>query len=415
MIRRLQTDPQSLVPSPPRPPTESRATTHETVDLEENESDEDTVHPSQYNLFHSGTKEYGGTCYAHTSLPTPSTTTKITTDAPRPVSSVRIEEVKFEAECCAEGTTQVANSAPQSQGKKKVTSSQKKSSAEPVKKTASQKARKSANRKQQRSSASTTTGQSSSSKYSNPQTFSDTVGRILQPHTRVRSSTGPNTDAELSNFFLCEVEESEVQDKVGRSVHTEEPVEGGCGSSRSLPITASVWLPENSLLHRENEAVDKRPDTLEHSVYCIETDLPPPSSVISSVISHRKRSNHSSMPTAAIPEEQDSETEESEPFQEDSSSGEEDSRDEYGKDSEALEDLAWELQSLTSGRCTRCEGEEGDGGAGGACEGEGDSEGEVGEGWEVSEKDREELEAEMERVKSSFEIYQQQIMQLDSD
>lgn len=84
---------------------------------------------------------------------------------------------------------------------------------------------------------------------------------------------------------------------------------------------------------------------------------------------------------------------------------EEEKEMEKEEDSEALEDLAWELQSMTGGRLTRCEGEV-----------------EEGEEVEADEEEEEEgdggfgeLEAGMERVMSSFEMYQQQLMQQDSD
>ena len=78
------------------------------------------------------------------------------------------------------------------------------------------------------------------------------------------------------------------------------------------------------------------------------------------------------------------------------------------EDSEALEDLAWELQSVTGGRLTRCEGEVEEGEEEKAEEEEEEEEREGEGGFE-------ELEVGMERVMSSFEMYQQQLMQEDSD
>ena len=410
MIRRLQTDPRALLPFSSPLGTANKTPTNAGVDSEESESDDDErACPSQYNLFHSRKSgDFGASRYTYASQasPIPSSSETITELPSRPTSTVQIKAVEFGNRKCRDSSTQVLTTAPQ--GKKQVTKSRKNKSKELDKNLASQRP-KSVKKEKRKEKVTNSTASNPislkeplSSSSSDEHAFSETVRRILRPHTHVDISFGSHSSSKLSSFFLSGVEEGKRTSKDDGLPKGKEEQENSSytTSSRALPISATVWLPENSLLPTESKAIGKQSEALECSIYCIETDLPPPSTLARSQIN----------PSGTVLfEETDSESEREEAnehFQAGLSG--EDTTEERRKDLEVLEELAWELQSLTSGRCTRCSGAESDG----------DSEGGETPGWD-DEKDgeqtREELEAEIERVKSSFEIYHQQLMQCNSD
>ena len=398
MIRRLQTNPHFLLSSHPTL-HQNQVDTNEKFDSEK----ETSAYPSEYNLFHSS--EAQKSVHAQSLLHSLSPTSSDPTDAPRPASSVRIEEVKF-AESSNSSSCQTEVVVDEQKRAKKDAPSKPRRLRERGKRHSLQKSQQQAKkdkRTQSKVSSSGFNGSNSCNERkdtsSSPhQTFSHTVQRILDSHTKLRSSTW--SEGKLAGFFLSGVEESDTL-KEERAVENGEEgvsVMGGGGGPPLLPISATVWLPGNSLAPLEDKPVNTCIDPLDHSVYCIETDLPPPSRISTNTNNNR---GDPIQPTAASDstESETDEERETENFGDDSSCDED--TEDYGRDSETLEDLAWELQSLTSGRCTRCEPGEGveeDGGGGG----EGD-------------KDKKELEAEIERVKSSFEIYQQELMQQDSD
>ena len=413
MIRRLHTAPHSLLPT--SHPTPHQHQPQMNISESEDESDEgEGVSPSQYNVFHTS---YGSTGSEKThNSKTLKPCSDPTIPIPRPASSVKIEEVKFE-----EGSNNTSSVAevvaedPSSAVKKSVPSTQRRPRER--KGWALQK-QGNTKRERNRQKASTTTASNSVNKRKElslptAQNFSQTVGRIFEPHTKHGSAA--RSEGRLADFFLSGVDalKEEGQNVEAEREKEDERKEGGKkgqrGTSRAqLPISATVWLPDNSVAPPDgDEPTDGSTyveDTLDHLVYCIETDLPPPSTVFT------RRDNTLHKPIGTISDTPESETEEEEEEEEEEfrdyfSECDELTSEGYGKDSEALEDLAWELQSLTSGRTTRCElgdvGEDGEHGG--------------GWGWGEGEKGREELEAEMERAKTRFEIYQQELMQQDSD
>ncbi|CAI7994391.1 Zinc finger B-box domain-containing protein 1 [Geodia barretti] len=393
VLRRLHTNPHSLLSSHPNTHQKQLQMAGTIIDSEEEETVGESVCPSQYNLFHThGSNEPGQT---QNSLLIPRVSDS--TDIPRPASSVKIEEVTFVDGHSSSRAADEEVPDAQSTVKKDVSSTLRhpREREEKGKRRPLQKQYRA--RKRQKASDPTSTnhrlnkrkGGSSSIQ----QTFSQTVGRIFEHHTKPGSSIRPHSDGKLTDFFLSGVEESDTP----REKRTgDEEGESSVSGPSLLPISATVWLPDNSLAPDRDEPGNTTcvgplttcVDPLDHSVYCIETDLPPPSNTATRISS-------SVDPFGETPE-SESETD-GEEFGDDSSDSEEHTSEDYGKDSETLEDLAWELQSLTSGRGTRCE--------------LGDGVEDVGE-WE---KGRDELEAEMERAKTSFEIYQQELMQQDSD
>ena len=413
VLRRLHTHPHSLLSSHPNTHQKQLQMAGTIIDSEEEETVGESVCPSQYNLFHSyGSNEPGKT---QNSLLTPRVSDS--TDIPRPVSSVKIEEVTLVDSRYSHSSSRVANEEvadAQSRVKKDVSSTlrhprerEEKGNRRPLQKQYRA-------RKRQKASDPTSTNHRLNKRKgcssSVQQTFSQTVGRIFEPHTTKHgSSIRPHsTEGKLADFFLSGVEESDTPREKRTGDEEKEEGESSVSGPSLLPISATVWLPDNSLAPDRDESgnttcidplttcVDPLTtcvDPLDHSVYCIETDLPPPSNTAT-------RISNSVEPFGETPESESESERDEEEFGDDSSDCEEHTSEDYGKDSETLEDLAWELQSLTSGRGTRCE--LGDGGEDG---------GEWGEG----EKGREELEAEMERAKTSFEIYQQELMQQDSD
>ena len=286
----------------------------------------------------------------------------------------------------------------------------------------------------------------------------------------------------LSEFFLAGVKSSEhnqLQSLTddGRGGKEEDKIEpqsnadNSYTSKRLLPISATIWLPENStatdihtqfLAQAKDDSAAISPTTSSHphfpnvlitspsqldtsthtphmyhtstmdlnsspplttSVYHVETDLPPPSRktvekahLISPSVSTlnkqpqntntaiRHTTNNTSVSSISSGGRSSNSSNEDE-WSLGSRRGLEGREEgENLDDSEALEDLAWELQSMTGGRMTRCEREELE---------EEEEEEEEGSGDEGA--GMEELEAGLERAMSSFEMYQKQLIEKDSD
>ena len=471
--------------------------------------------PSKYNLFHCPSGVVDDEIEWHSS-PSPACSEISETALPRPTSSVQIKEVEF-ADYSQETSSPkrqtvhsqsrekkcaVSNRCDKSKGKEK----QKEAKCSAPKRIA----RPTAEEKRQIASSSASENMVSNlardcsnthppnARYKGAtphvQTFTESARQALQPHTKEPSAI-THARGKLSDFFLSGVESG---DKTSNDELGTDTQEIKCGKTLKpvLPISATVWLPDNNVFTEDktspttqcnphghvvgsdacttelmppNSTSDRKPNPLfrppepqislpspdclsspspgpashsdasrrnpllETSVYFIETDLPPPNRDIRNHADSSSQqvyslsysaaaqfsNTHTSATTSTNPLFQpskstatrctgddnlplldsESDTDENlDRFGCNSSSEEGDSLNEgYGVDSEALEDLAWELQSISGGRLTQCEGEEG--------VEEEEEEGEEGE----------ELEAGFERIKSSFEMYQQQLMHQDSD
>ena len=439
------------------------------------EEDDDECGPSRYNLFHScnstGTKPLEHYSYYSSlhSLPTGTTSAEFTAGGNdttalinRPRSSVRIEELKFTSDDdYSDETSRINNSQTTSNNNEASQSKEKKAvyhvaldQRRKLKLLKTAEKEKSGNihskRRKPQPLANTDKRQGNDnkcscvSKNSEPvhQSFMETTKEALKSHKHHTIIKGMSDSAErLSQFFLSGVKETEGSNRELKAEKNKDKNESsGSGSKSSLPISASIWLPQNSVLHREEDREEMGRLTqhcLESSIYCIETDIPPPNnpcpasyncstSVVKSSVKHNTYTSSTQLlsvntmrgPSKSVEDQYthsanvDSETEEEEDDDSDvvlfetfgdhlSIEDRNAVNEAYGRDSDTLEDLAWELQQKTM-KHNRS--------SGGECDGEEEEEEWMEEEWEI-----EEIELEIERVKSSFEIYQHQIMQQDSD
>ena len=496
--------------------------------------------PSKYNLFHSSTEgARDAEWYMYVCSQSPSSRADSKLDEmilpTRPASSVQIAEVKFsdsfsrESLSLKQRQSSASNISTESQdegkgtvtGRRQLMREGKKEKEYPARKSKHQKVKGKAAPRHENATSSerllpnpiqNCSDASRKSTTPNTRSFTDSVRQAWREHTAAPTPSTHARGVQLSQFFLSGVEsgtteeEGDLEEAVLEK--RREVTSNGKISRPVLPVSATVWLPGNSVLAGEveenpnqNSITQSDPDSTEQStsptaapaaedthiisnrrpnplllgpqvtsstfdsppspqhscssprdtapqhsnrnpllgtsVYHLETDLPPPTrsraanslteTCFSSVpvTQHQTLGTTSSAAVVVDPEEgstlcnasryPDSETD----TEEDKMFGFCDNDDELarfsgekaseeGVDSEALEDLAWELQSMTGGRLTRCEGEweEGE-------EGQGEEEG-GGEG-EEGEHDMEELEAGIERVMTSFELHQKQLMQQDSD
>ena len=501
--------------------------------------------PSKYNLFHSNTEGVrDAEWYMYVCSQSPSSRADSKLDEmilpTRPVSSVQIAEVKFSDSFSREslslkqrqsGAGKISTESQDEgkgavKGRRQLMREGKREKECPARKSKHQKGKATPRHENATSSErllpNPIRNRSDASRKSttpNTRSFTESVQQAWREHAAAPTPSAHARGHQLSQFFLSGVEsgtteeEGDLEEAVLEK--RREVTSSGKISRSILPVSATIWLPGNSVLAGEAEEnpnqtsitpsdpdsteqstsctaalaaedthiiSNRRPNPLlsgpqvpsstfdsppspqhscssprdtapQHSnrnpllgtsVYHLETDLPPPTrsraansfsqTCFSSVpvTQHQTLSTTSSAAVVVDSKEGgtlcnasrypdgESDTEEDEMFgfcDDDDElarfSGEKAS--EEGVDSEALEDLAWELQSMTGGRLTRCEGEweEGEGEEEEEGEGEGEEEG-GGEG-EEGEHDMEELEAGIERVMTSFELHQKQLMQQDSD
>ena len=483
MVRRHRTNPHFLSHTHCKPSQDCRGETGDGLCCSEKDGELETV-PSKYNLFHSS-KEVGANnmeLYSYTSLT--STTSHIpfefTETAPpfRPASSVQIEELKFPDAPHSDETSQLSQSGEKKcvkqkgERENKMHTSQQKEKLRPL--TQENKSiSNSAKKRVDGDYSKKCTNMAEECKSLN-QTFSTSVRQALQAHTKIGRAT---LGRKLSSFFLSGVEGNDaIREEIAADRMERDESSAYKSSKPILPISATVWLPGNSVLAEEecsrqgdhypptpephasqlppssSPGSDRRlnplltyssfnsspptclnasrrnlspppPDPscndnhcnplLATSIYNIETNLPPqcPSCTFRTKANVQIQSSYdnalqaqlsstSHCPTILCGQEATSLYKDSDAESNDTdilgagylSGGEGWAELEYGNDAETLENLAWELQSVTSGRLTQCEEEE-----------KGEGEGRV------------DLEEEIERVKSSFEMYHQQIMQQDSD
>lgn len=430
--------------------------------------------PSQYNLFHSGIKDEEWNIYS--GLPSSVAGSECaTTLSSTPTSSVQIEEVKFTKCCDKPSNLKEHNDDSHSDEKKGISTSKGHSSHQGKEKRHLSQRKKNKEKRQQKHTSKPCQSLATARKQSSPvcQSFTSTVIQVLKQHKVV--STTSHDHEKLSDFFLCGVKPDDIVTGNGAGEYRDDVQEAN-SSKLCLPISATIWLPDNSVpsevestctlrgdpyllvptntsnVHSDN----LKPNPLFHnpylplcstnspshclsppspsessphsshnpllgtSIYHIPTDLPPPSRTLQQIWSSHSlpgkpstTSDASTSPDRRALSLTDSESDDEDMIEcIDDHLGE--GNEGYGEDSEALDDLAWELQSLTGGRSTQCEGkwegEEDEGGGGVEEEGGGGGAEEEGESGGA-----EELEAGIERVKTSFEIYHQQLMQQDSD
>ena len=447
--------------------------------------------PSRYNLFHSHSSETGASdtpWYLYASSASPVSYNRTNNPPLRPSSSVQIEEVRFgdnhqtTENVTVAGSSVTAHAVSQSGENKSEASKHKqlKQRGEREKrcpqhqKAKARKAFQEGIKKKEELPDIAKKLQTASQDYSTAvdhqsgRPFSMCIRNILQPHSKAGISN-ISTEGMLSEFFLSGVRK-DLEEEEEKKTEDDGGEFSNCKFSKpSLPLSSSVWLPQNSVLtddvRREESSVRDGPvlesasmlsndpacsgrapnplllsqlspkpplpllsacspnppshhdahhnPLLRQSIYCIETDLPPPRCSVSTRqedASSRTPPHAHSVSAGHRHEEDDTESESDtdgpECFRENIDEEELNMREGYGEDLEALEELAWELQSLTGGRETRCEGEEGD---------EEEEDGGELEGGDGGEGKWGNLEAEMERVKSSLEVYHQQLMQQDSD
>lgn len=433
--------------------------------------------PSQYNLFHSEIKDEEW--YTYSVQPSSVAGAACAgTVPPRPTSSVQIEEVTFTKYCNEFPSLKQNNDNSRNNLKKGTSNSKGHSNHQRREKRHPSQRKKNKEKRQQKYTSKPCQGPSNAGRQSSSvgRSFTNTVIQVLKHHKVV--PTASHAGEKLSDFFLCGVDSDDVITENATGEESSDNVQETNSSRLSLPISASVWLPGNSVaseveptctlrgdpyslvptstgtttspamnpLHSENlkpnplfhhpnppmsstnspchcvsptSSPESSPNSsqtplLGTSIYHIDTDLPPPTGTSQHIwCSHSLPGNPSTTSDASsslgrrASGHTDSESDDEDVIEcvgdylGDGDEG-------YGEDSEALDDLAWELQSLTAGRLTQCEGEL-EGECGGVEEEEcgGVEEGECG--------GVEELEAGIERVKSSFEIYHQQLMQQDSD
>ena len=388
---------------------------------EEGEEGEREGEPSQYNLFHSHwsngrpAKQLGPYSNYSSLHPTPS---QHVTLQDRPTSSVQIEEVRFDKESTSHGSSPVPHGGEARKKSVPGASDQRKVMAkgEREKKCAVDTKRRKprpAERVKRREICQTESNVGSKC-VSAHQTFTETANRAFSTHKHIITVVGPQSEGDLSQFFLS---------GVGRETKDEKVEDGdmsvGLGRENgSMPLSAAVvWLPGNSLLCRkDNKTGCKTEQHLATSMYyCIETDLPPPSNNSLQTIAISSTSHSSTnAPPATIsrivdcskdsthyPTDSDSDTAECDRVHSEIIGGaeegnvveeEEEEEEGYGRDSDVLEGLARELEGLVEEEVARC-----------------------GLDWEEEEWEVEEIEVEIERVKSRFEAYHCQLMQQDSD
>ena len=245
-----------------------------------------------------------------------------------------------------------------------------------------------------------------------------------------RSTQADNASDQLTGFFLSGVQQSipeahhqlPVQDRL---------VEPSATDNNQFEFASTIWLPANSIPDpsiNPESATSRDATSFDGSGACsqrdtcaidIATDLPPPSAP-----SHPPQLGTSSDTLTPTPSYYDSIT---------SSDCESEDQDEPSvvdvecemegrqwlelqqqedeEDEEALETLAWELASVTGGRLTRCDREE---------EEEEEENGVMEsfgreEGGELVEGSYFGSGADLQQVMSDFELYQQQIMEEESD
>ena len=515
MVRRHRTNPHFLTTTGKQCLDKSRAVANAEVLQQCNESEIRGEHkgvPSKYNLFHCSGGVVGDEIEWYS--PSSPVCSEISETAlPRPTSSVQIKEIEF-ADNSHEASSKRHTGDSQNREKKSaVSNSCDKTKVKQKRKETKCPAPKRRTRplteeRRQTLSASKSTaskvGQSCSNtsegSTSHGQTFTESVRQALQPHTKELSAIA-HTRGKLSDFFLSEVEQTDVKTSDEQLGADTREIKDGKTSKPVLPISATVWLPANSVFTEDKKlppthsnphllefdantteatppnttsdckpnplfrppephtslpspdclsttpdpptqhSVSRRNPLLEASVY-LETDLPPPNRDRNNTNSPSQQVNSPSYSPSAQPSntctlgstdllfqpngnvaagcsginnnltlsDSESDTEEATIKSLDDFFSEEGNNlnGGYGEDSKALEELAWELQSISGGRLTQCEGEwEEEGGEG--------EEGEEGGGEGGEEEEGEELEAGFERIKSSFEMYQHQLMHQDSD
>ena len=240
-----------------------------------------------------------------------------------------------------------------------------------------------------------------------------------------RSTQAENTSNQLTGFFLSGVQQSTQE------THHQLPVqdrllEPSGMDNRQFEFASTIWLPANSIIPDpsiQSESTTSRDATsFDPSEACSDTraidfttDLPPPS-----VLYHLPQLGTSSDTLTPTPSYYDSITSsdgESEDqdklsildveFEMEGRQGLELQQQENEEDDEALETLAWELASVTGGRLTRCDREEE--------EDEGMESFGREEGGELVEGSYFGSGADLQQVMSDFELYQQQIMEQESD
>ena len=245
-----------------------------------------------------------------------------------------------------------------------------------------------------------------------------------------RSTQAESTSNQLTGFFLSGVQESTQE------AHRQLPVQdrlvepSGMGN-RQFEFASTIWLPANSIIpdpgiHSES-TTSRDVTSFDGSGACSKgdtcaidftTDLPPPSALY-----HLPQVGTTSDTLTPTPSYYDSVTssdceseDQDEPsvldveFEMEGRQGLELQQWENEEDGEALETLAWELASVTGGRLTRCDREE---------EEEEEEEGMESfgreEGGELVEGSYFGSGADLQQVMSDFELYQQQIMEQESD
>ena len=505
MVRRHRCDPHFLVATrdPNKCPLKGIAGVPDANEIhcEESGSGRERV-PSKYNLFQSTCADGVEDVEWYTnsrSLSFPVCLEPDETALPRPTSSVQIEEVKV-VDCCHESLSLKQHIGDSKNGKKSAVLKirQGKPRQKDREKRCPARKKKQTREKRNKKHEIPNTSEKSVSNSAQVcsiteptafgQTYMESVRHVWQTDTKMAM----NASGKLSEFFLFGVE---ADDNTEETRETQAQT-GGMISKPILPISATTWLPGNSVLSEDEKSCTTRgdphslasgtstttslsrtndhkpnplfcqpesiassfnppphcaspaPDPLPHSssnpllrtsIYCIETDLPPPnrgrnspSQQISCSLSLSAQLSSCSISpveqlsgrhagrgagiedSILLDGESDTDEDKTEYLDRLGNFSEGKMSEGYGEDSEALEDLAWELQSMTGGRLTHCEGEEGGEGEEGKW-GEGEEWGEEGESGDWEEKGIGELEAGMERVRSSFEIYQQELMQQDSD
>ena len=245
-----------------------------------------------------------------------------------------------------------------------------------------------------------------------------------------RSTKAENSSDQLTGFFLSGVQQSTpeahhqlpVQDRL---------VELSGTDSNQFEFASTIWLPANSIPDPSIESTTSRDATsFDGSGACsqgdtcaidVATDLPPPSAPY-----HPPQLGTSSDNLTPTPSYYDSITssdceseDQDEPsvvdveFEMEGRQWLELQQQEDEEDEEALETLAWELASVTGGRLTRCdreEEEEEEEQENGGMESVGRE-----EGCELVEGSYFGSGVDLQQVMSDFELYQQQIMEQESD
>ena len=231
-----------------------------------------------------------------------------------------------------------------------------------------------------------------------------------------------NPSGQLTEFFLSGVQKSAQEAVEGKSVEDE------VSNNSQLQFASTIWLPGNSIADPsdiesgitgdagaftfDGNGAGSNDDTRTTN---FATEPPPPSVACYQPPQQEVRnSSDISTPTPSYYDSiasSDCESEDQEDLVEFESEGRKEQQEweewEEQEDSETLENLAWELASVTGGRLTRCEREEEEveeeeGGmdyAGSGVEGQVEEVGCLGS------------DVELQQVMSDFELYQQQIME----